>query len=298
MTAISYLYQKLSLLKLPVITLLLIVLWVGVSLFVVIVDINNQHRNLISLYEFNRVQQNAVIKITKNNINLTPLDSKDILNQQIQEIQNLKQQVTLIKSGASFDRLKPRFESDRAKLERVLDNTTTKTQLQICQGDKINEVNQFLVEVSKVEIKPYTKAIISQLEASFGQVSDNLTKAIDTNNQLIRCLSNSGSTFVSQDNYYGLIRFGKYLSGVNKIYNRIIETLKAEDRTGLDAGLNLIKAIDIKNFVTLKPGFFSELEKNKNQPLEKNILDLTLREEQIKNLQSKLKNNLIINFDR
>ena len=298
MTAISYLYQKLSLLKLPVITLLLIVLWVGVSLFVVIVDINNQHKNLISFYEFNRVQQNAVIKITKNNISLTALGSKDILNKQIQEIQNLKEQATLIRSGANFDRLTPRFKADRVKLERILDNNITKTQLQICQGDKINEINQFLVEVSKVEIKPYTKAIIGQLESSFGQVSTNLAKAIDINNQLIRCLSNSGSAFVSQDNYYSLIRFGKYLSGVNKIYNRIIETLKAEDRTGLDAGLNLIKAIDINNFVTLKPGFFSELEKNKNQILEKNLLDLTLREERIKDLQAKLKNNLIINFDR
>lgn len=298
MTVISYLYQKLHLLKLPVITVLLIILWLGISFFVVIIDINNQHKNLVAAYESNLGQQKKVLQISKTNSNISPSDSKESLNQQLQEIQNTKQIFSAIKPEVNFDQLKPRFESDKARSVQILNNNTTKVQLQICQGNKINEINQALVEVSKVDIKPYSKSIIKELEASFGQINSNLTKAIDSNNQLIRCLSNSGSSFVSRDNYYALIRFSKYMSGINKIYNRILETLKEEDKAGLDAGLNLIKAIDIKNFVTLKPGFTSELEKSKNQLIEKNIIYLTTRIEQIKNFQINIKTNSIINFNR
>lgn len=302
MTTFFPIYQKLRLLKLPIVAVLLVLLWVGITGLVVLVDVFNQHSDLHKLYEINRLSQSKVLQISLVSISFGPQTAQESLKKQKSQIEIIKKELYPPNLVAQFDntnqkwpKLKDVFQSDRIKLTKTLDNNLIKLDLQLCQGSKISQINQFLQAISKTEIKPYSKANIGELENSFASIKSNLKKAIELNQELLICYQKAGSGFITKDNLFLLIRSGNYLLGIDQLYSRLIETLKAEDRPGLATSLDMIKAVDINNIITLKSDFGVSLEAGKNTILNKNIQSLVDRQSTIRSLQSFLKSNIVLN---
>ncbi len=305
MTTFFPIYQKLRLLKLPIVAVLLVLLWVGITGLVVLVDVFNQHGDLHKLYEINRLSQSKVLQISLVSISFGPQTAQESLKKQKSQIEIIKKELYPSNLVTQFDsinqkwpKLKEVFQSDQVKLTKTLDNNLIKLDLQLCQGSKISQINQLLQAISKTEIKPYSKANIGELENSFASIKSNLKKAIELNQELLICYQKAGSGFITKDNLFSLIRSGNYLLGIDQLYSRLIETLKAEDRPGLATALDMIKAVDINNIITLKSDFGTSLEAGKNTILNKNIQSLVDRQAGIRSLQSFLKSNVVLNFDR
>lgn len=284
---------------------LLVLLWVGITGLVVLVDVFNQHGDLHRLYEINRLSQSKVLQISLVSISFGPQTAQESLKKQKSQIETIKKELYPSNLVTQFDninkkwpKLKEVFQSDQIKLTKTLDNNLIKLDLQLCQGTKISQINQFLQAISKTEIKPYSKANIGELENSFASIKANLKKAIELNRELLICYQKAGPSFITKDNLFSLIRSGNYLLGIDQLYSRLIETLKAEDRPGLATALDMIKAVDINNIITLKSDFGTSLEAGKNTILNKNIQSLVDRQSAIRSLQSFLKSNVVLNFDR
>ena len=302
MTTFFPIYQKLRLLKLPIVAVLLVLLWVGITGLVVLVDVFNQHGDLHKLYEINRLSQSKVLQISLVSISFGPQTPQESLKKQKSQIEIIKKELYPSNLVTQFDsinqkwpKLKEVFQSDQVKLTKTLDNNLIKLDLQLCQGSKISQINQLLQAISKTEIKPYSKANIGELENSFASIKSNLKKAIELNQELLICYQKAGSGFITKDNLFSLIRSGNYLLGIDQLYSRLIETLKAEDRPGLATALDMIKAVDINNIITLKSDFGTSLEAGKNTILNKNIQSLVDRQAAIRSLQSFLKSNVVVN---
>ena len=305
MTTFFPIYQKLRLLKLPIVAVLLVLLWVGITGLVVLVDVFNQHGDLNKLYEINRLSQSKVLQISLVSISFGPQTAQESLKKQKSQIEIIKKELyppNLVTQFDNINQKRPKlnevFQSDRIKLTKTLDNNLIKLDLQLCQGSKISQINQSLQIISKTEIKPYSKANIGELENSFASIKANLKKAIELNQELLNCYQKAGAGFITKDNLFSLIRSGNYLLSIDQLYSRLIETLKAEDRPGLATALDMIKAVDINNIITLKSDFGVSLEAGKNTILNKNIQSLVDRQSSITSLQGFLKSNVVANFDR